>query len=353
MHGEDWEGGALFVNCFERLNQQVQAIRYVRREYLLQLVMEETINRLNMQFEPVLFKLSEFEASDRSIEEYIPRKELFNEVTKRMQVVGDVLHAPERRKQVDEPGVYFIFRSNMPRAFVNNPGRRHFLHLFCRENGLKGGVYDLLIDVSDPETSEEVVADQIALGKAIREWEDVQEKERRKRELARLGIFGRIAAFFKRLFGMSDIPERRAEDSMAERDAEVKNEGFAGGRDPGVVDDGRIRKKTVAIPAKIQKAIDFVERNHRGLIWVDEILFALNSVKFTDHQIGDMLYYDKLDRYTEIRSVREIRPIYIQQMRLKDKRWLQETSDYLENITKQKQEYSLMVRYLRSLLETM
>ncbi len=360
LYGEDWPDGRLFVECLEALIQKVRGVRKIRREYLVELMTQESLKKLNMQFEPILISYETFTLPDPAMEGYLPRKELYQEVVNRLKTLPDVMHMDERRRltqnrrgETEERGAYFIYRANMPRAFVRNGKRRSMLHQFCRANGLAKGVYDLLVDVSSPATPDEIIEDQIALSRAIREWEAELEKERLRAERARLGFFGRILAFFAALFGMAPKNTRRADDR-----AELPDAADYDSSETAREDDRAARKRSVGgvlkreksgvIPQRIQKAIDFVERNHKGVIWLDEVVRALNSVKYNDAQIGDYLFYDRESRYVEIKALREARPAYIRSANESSPNWARAALDYYENIANPLAEHGVLIQYLRN-----
>ncbi|MCB1175367.1 MAG: hypothetical protein KDK39_17465 [Leptospiraceae bacterium] len=356
FNSSDWEGGAQFLQGYERLLRQTELIQEVRREYLIRLVLQENLSRLNMRFEPFLLHKDELNTLDPAFKDYLSHDDLFTAVVERLQAMPEVLSMPERRKRSGAPDIYFIYKSNMPRAFVQNSQRRNFLHLFCKENGLKNGIYDCLIDVARPGVPDTVIEDQIALGKAIREWEAEQEKIRQKAALARMSIWERLLYYFRRLFGGGQPDSRRDEDQSSLVDEADESRMQTGPkrrtkRGTGRQRDPRPKEKIVTIPDKVQQAVDFVERNHHGLIWVDDVLYALSSVKYNENKISDLLYFDKLNRYTEIRSLREQRMIFVRQQNLESKTWIAETIDYLENIINPKIEYDLLLQYLEELLD--
>ena len=109
------------------------------------------------------------------------------------------------------------------------------------------------------------------------------------------------------------------------------------------------REKQLVVPVRVQKGVDYVERNFKGLIWLDEVMLALNTVKFTADQVGDMLFYDKYDRYIEVRPLVNIRRVFISQENEEDPAWVSSTIDYLENVVPQKEEHRALISYLKSL----
>ncbi|MCR9140820.1 MAG: hypothetical protein NXI24_01010 [bacterium] len=359
--GDQWVDGATFLQCYSALIRHVRSVREVRKEFLIDLVAQETVYKLNMQFEPVLLRPDTFEVADSSVDSYLPREELYKAVCEKMKSLEDVAFMEERRTGPQAPGekrgVYFIFRANLAQAFIRFPNRRNYIQLFCRSNSMSKGIYDLLIDVNEGVTPEGIVDEQIALARAIREWEDEQEKERLKKERAGMGLIARLVIFFRNLFGMgeiaggrrSDDPENSGEGDLGDGSSEGREKKGRGGRKKRSKVIKGPREKELVVPARVQKAVDYVERNFKGLIWLDEVLLALNTVKFNPDQVGDMLYYDKYDRYLEVRALINIRRVFISRENEEDPAWVSSTIDYLENVVPQQEEHRALVSYLRAL----
>ncbi|MCB1316648.1 MAG: hypothetical protein KDK27_11870, partial [Leptospiraceae bacterium] len=193
----------------------------------------------------------------------------------------------------------------------------------------------------------EIEDEQIALSRAIRDWEAEIEKERLRKERARLGIWGRFVLFLKSLFGMDASPRRRSEDHPDEEESAPRKRRNGKPRKTGVLVGPRERE--VTIPAKVQKAIDYVDRNFKGIIWIDEVLLTLGTVKYTADQIGDYLYYDKQNRYIEVKPLINIRRVFLRRENEGDPRWVQATIDYLENVAQPREEHSELLRHLRAI----
>ncbi|MEQ9365157.1 MAG: hypothetical protein RIF32_12985, partial [Leptospirales bacterium] len=357
--GDQWTDSATFLQCYGALIRHVRSIREVRKEFLIDLVTQDTVYKLNMQFEPVLLRPDTFEVADASVDSYIPRDELYKAVCEKMKTLEDVAFMEERRSSSEagvKRGVYFIFRANLAQAFIRFSNRRNYVQLFCRNNGMSKGVYDLLIDVTEGVSPDGVVDEQIALSRAIREWEDEQEKERLRKERAGMGIMARLILFFRNLFGLGEAAGgRRSEDGDGEGEsgepgvaASAKKKGKGSRRKHSKIIKGP-REKELVVPVRVQKAVDYVERNFKGLIWLDEVMLALNTVKFNPDQVGDMLFYDKYDRYLEVRPLINIRRVFIAREKEDDPAWVSSTIDYLENVVPQKEEHRALISYLRSL----
>lgn len=341
LTGEEWPAVPKFMEAYEALIKHVRNLEQVRHEFLLAQAVEQTRTSLNMQFEPVAFNAESISLPE-AISTKISREEAFAIVLERIKAPGDVFAMDERRSadQSGPPGVYLMHAANLPQAFIRNKKRRSFLHIFARQNGRPNGIYSFLREVNEADFSREIVDEQIALSRAIREWEDDQEKERLKRELASLGIFERIWRFFLGLFGIQ--ADRRAESVSEPKKARSSRKGRKGAT--GVLVGPR--EKAAKIPERVQKAVDYVARKNRGIIWLDEVQTALGTARFTSDSLGDMLFYDAQARYEEVRALLQERRVFIERAHLGDVVWIQATLDYLENVARPGPEHGLLARYL-------
>ncbi len=343
----EWSAVPSFLNAYEALLRHVQNLEQLRREFFLGSVVEEMRRQLNMQFEPVLVTAETLQLPE-GVAERFERSELFEVVCARVRETGDVLTMEERRREEGQAsegrGVYMLFLANLPQAFIRNRKRRSFLHLFARENGRPEGIYSFLREVSDETSTRELVDEQIALSRAIREWEAEQEKARLKRELAAMGFFARLWRFFLGLFGIHS--ERRAEAPgvKARTVRQAKGAGASG------VLVGP-REKRLRIPERVQKAIEFVDRKNRGLIWLDEVESALSSTRYTTDGLGDLLFYDAQGRYEEIRALVQEKRVFIHRNNLNDLNWIEATLDYLENVANPGTHHGLLARHLQTRAE--
>lgn len=345
----EWPNAPEFLQSFEILINKTRYLKNVRREFLLESVAEQSLNKLNMAFEPVLFKRNEFVVPE-SVNEVFEKDELFDAVMEKIKNRNDVLAVSEKRRSQKESqsGKYLIYAANLPRSFIQNNDRRHFLHLMAKENGYSNGIYSFLKNVSDDANSRLIVDEQIDLANSIREWEDDIEKERIKKELENLSFFDRLFRFIAGLFGIKTQDRREEDKSSREKTKKTKTKKEKNNRTnnrDGII-KGRPKEKLVKIPVHIQKAIDYVDRHNNGLIWLDQILLTLATTKYTDNQIGDMLHYDQDDRYNEVRALIPIRRIFLLQEKENDISWLRDTLDYLKNVSKSGSEYVALSEYI-------
>ena len=346
--GEAWDTDFNFAEAYENLLKKVTSFKEVRLGGLVDMLAIEALKPLNMNFEPYYFSMDSFEMNHALVKSYSKKEELYGKVLERIQESPEVYFQEERRSPGDPPGVgglFLIFNYNLPRAFINHKSRRNFLHLMARSNGHEKGIYDLLRSVKEGIDPPEVVKEQIELSRAIREWEEEAEKERARQEKKNKPFFARIADWFLGLFGIK-APSRRADD---------KNDGWRDGGSIDVPGKGGViggpREKELRVPGKVQKAADAVERANKGLIWLDLVLEEINSTKYDEHSVGDFLHYDREDRYTEVRSLVNLRRVFIRKDRESDPNWLRSTIDYLDNISRPGPEIKPLREFLRNKLD--
>lgn len=101
------------------------------------------------------------------------------------------------------------------------------------------------------------------------------------------------------------------------------------------------------IPARVQKAIDYVDRKNNGLIWLDEVVAAISSPEFGKDKVADLIYYDQKRRYLEIRTMNQVRHVFIRRELESDPAWIQTTLDYMDNVSAKKPEFSALADTLR------
>lgn len=345
---ESWPGGMEFLEALGKLIQLCQSLRSMRAEVLLGFVYQQTLKMLNMRFEPVHFTRDSFQPPEKVSQRFSDKNKIYESVLASFQRDPEVLVNLDRRS--DPPGAFLIFRSNLPRAFIRNKDRRSFLHVLAKESGMPGGIYDTLVDMNMPGLDTETLSEQRELTAAIKQWEDELEKERKKRERKKRGLLSRFLDWLLAIFGMaspSPAAANRTEanglvEEMAGQDADApegKKKKKSSSRGP--------KGRTHLVPPNVAKAASYVERANHGLIWLDEVVRALNSVKFDMNSTGDLLYYDKKDRFDEIRPLMKLRRLFIRKENLENPEWLANTAAWLENMPKRKEEHSILAQHLR------
>jgi len=309
-----------FADAFEGIIREQKKLGRIRVSGLVEILLQEALSRMNMRFEPVLFSKENFTVNKAITRMYSNEDDLYEAVIERLMAHPDVLKVPERRSDLSA-GIYILYRSNLPRAFISARNRRSFLHLMARESGHPGGIYDFAaMQTDNPGLQKE----QIELLRAIKEWESALEAEKRKKEKkARGGLFARILEFFLSLFGQGAPKERRSEDT-----SEV---GPLTGRRGVIVGP---RQKVRKIPPRVEEVVESVEQGHKGLIWLDEVLRHLRDPKLSLDSLGDLLYYDQEGRYTEIRALQNQRRVFIHKDKESSREWLESTLDYLDNLSR-------------------
>ncbi|EMO13767.1 hypothetical protein LEP1GSC165_3334 [Leptospira santarosai str. CBC523] len=353
--GKSWMGGGDFIKSYEVLLQTVRTLEHLKKESLINLITVENLFRFKESKEPVHFDLSNFEVDDAAIKSVgMSRAELFREVLERIRVREDFLKK-ERKSGSGEPiGLTILAKAMILRAFIEVRPRRTSIHNLIRQNGYPRGIYEFLKEVSDVKDGQTAVDEQIRLSKAIAEWEEDAEKERIRSERASKSILERIIEFILSLFGIKISPRETTNKGPIKRDSkntETTDHTSSESSKPkkkkslGVIVGPK--EKEMIIPARVQKAIDYVDRKNNGLIWLDEIVVAVSSPEFGKDKVADLIYYDQKRRYLEIRAMNQVRHVFIRRELESDPTWIQTTLDYLDNVSAKKPEFSALADTLR------
>ncbi|WP_032927970.1 hypothetical protein [Leptospira santarosai] len=353
--GKSWMGGGDFIKSYEVLLQTVRTLEHLKKESLINLITVENLFRFKESKEPVHFDLSNFEVDDAAIKSVgMSRAELFREVLERIRVREDFLKKERKSGSGETIGLTILAKAMILRAFVEVRPRRTSIHNLIRQNGYPRGIYEFLKEVSDVKDGQTAVDEQIRLSKAIAEWEEDAEKERIRSERASKSILERIIEFILSLFGIKISPRETTNKGPIKRDSkntETTDHTSSESSKPkkkkslGVIVGPK--EKEMIIPARVQKAIDYVDRKNNGLIWLDEIVVAVSSPEFGKDKVADLIYYDQKRRYLEIRAMNQVRHVFIRRELESDPTWIQTTLDYLDNVSAKKPEFSALADTLR------
>ncbi|EKS09948.1 hypothetical protein [Leptospira santarosai] len=353
--GKSWMGGGDFIKSYEVLLQTVRTLEHLKKESLINLITVENLFRFKESKEPVHFDLSNFEVDDAAIKSVgMSRAELFREVLERIRVREDFLKKERKSGSGETIGLTILAKAMILRAFIEVRPRRTSIHNLIRQNGYPRGIYEFLKEVSDVKDGQNAVDEQIRLSKAIAEWEEDAEKERIRSERASKSILERIIEFILSLFGIKISPRETTNKGPIKRDSkntETTDHTSSESSKPkkkkslGVIVGPK--EKEMIIPARVQKAIDYVDRKNNGLIWLDEIVVAVSSPEFGKDKVADLIYYDQKRRYLEIRAMNQVRHVFIRRELESDPTWIQTTLDYLDNVSAKKPEFSALADTLR------
>lgn len=349
------DGGRDFIKSYEVLLQTVRTLEHLKKESLINLITVENLFRFKESKEPVHFDLSNFEVDDAAIKSVgMSRAELFREVLERIRVREDFLKKERKSGSGETIGLTILAKAMILRAFIEVRPRRTSIHNLIRQNGYPRGIYEFLKEVSDVKDGQTAVDEQIRLSKAIAEWEEDAEKERIRSERASKSILERIIEFILSLFGIKISPRETTNKGPIKRDSkntETTDHTSSESSKPkkkkslGVIVGPK--EKEMIIPARVQKAIDYVDRKNNGLIWLDEIVVAVSSPEFGKDKVADLIYYDQKRRYLEIRAMNQVRHVFIRRELESDPTWIQTTLDYLDNVSAKKPEFSALADTLR------
>ncbi|MBW9231104.1 hypothetical protein JQK62_01425 [Leptospira santarosai] len=353
--GKSWMGGGDFIKSYEVLLQTVRTLEHLKKESLINLITVENLFRFKESKEPVHFDLSNFEVDDAAIKSVgMSRAELFREVLERIRVREDFLKKERKSGSGETIGLTILAKAMILRAFIEVRPRRTSIHNLIRQNGYPRGIYEFLKEVSDVKDGQTAVDEQIRLSKAIAEWEEDAEKERIRSERASKSILERIIEFILSLFGIKISPRETTNKGPIKRDSKnTETTDHTSSESPkpkkkkslGVIVGPK--EKEMIIPARVQKAIDYVDRKNNGLIWLDEIVVAVSSPEFGKDKVADLIYYDQKRRYLEIRAMNQVRHVFIRRELESDPTWIQTTLDYLDNVSAKKPEFSALADTLR------
>lgn len=354
--GKSWSGGGDFIKAYEVLLQTVRTLENLKKESLINLITGENLFRFKESKEPVNFDLSNFEADDAAIKSVgMSRSELFRQVLDRIRAREDFLKKERKGAGGETIGLLILAKSMILRSFVEVRPRRTSIHNLVRQNGYPRGIYEFLKEVSDVKDGQAAVDEQIRLSKAIAEWEEDTEKERIRSERASKSIIERILEFILSLFGIKLPPKEKEIPSRGQVRKETKNSEPDNSPQESVKPKKKMslgvivgpKEKEMIIPARVQKAIDYVDRKNNGLIWLDEVVIAVSSPEFGKDKVADLIYYDQKRRYLEIRAMNQVRHVFIRRELESDPTWIQTTLDYLDNVSAKKPEFSALADTLR------
>ncbi|MCG6166389.1 hypothetical protein LFX25_00810 [Leptospira sp. FAT2] len=354
--GKNWMGGGDFIKAYEVLLQTIRTLENLKKESLINLITGENLFRFKESKEPVNFDLANFEADDAAIKSVgMSRTELFREVLERIRAREDFLKKERKAAGGEVMGLMILAKSMILRAFTEVRQRRTSVHNLIRQNGYPRGIYEFLREVTDVKDGQTAVDEQIRLSKAIAEWEEDTEKERIRSERASKSIIERLIEFILSLFGIKLTPKEKEIPNRGQVRKETKNSDS----DPSAFETVKPKKKMslgvivgpkekeMIVPARVQKAIDYVDRKNNGLIWLDEVVVAVSSPEFGKDKVADLIYYDQKRRYLEIRAMNQVRHVFIRRELESDPSWIQTTLDYLDNVSAKKPEFSALADTLR------
>ncbi|MBW0433290.1 hypothetical protein HGB47_06645 [Leptospira yasudae] len=354
--GKNWMGGGDFIKAYEVLLQTVRTLENLKKESLINLITGENLFRFKESKEPVNFDLANFEADDAAIKSVgMSRTELFREVLERIRGREDFLKKERKSAGGEVMGLMILAKSMILRAFIEVRQRRTSVHNLIRQNGYPRGIYEFLREVTDVKDGQAAVDEQIRLSKAIAEWEEDTEKERIRSERASKSILERIIEFILGLFGIKLTPKEREVPSRTQARKETKSSDSDSSTSEPVKPKKKMslgvivgpKEKEMIVPARVQKAIDYVDRKNNGLIWLDEVVVAVSSPEFGKDKVADLIYYDQKRRYLEIRAMNQVRHVFIRRELESDPSWIQTTLDYLDNVSAKKPEFSALADTLR------
>ena len=325
---EAWPGIQSFIEATQKLHDLVEILRRLRIESAFTLAYSEMLQALNMQLRPVHISVETLNPPP-----FLLRR-MNNAETVFRRFVDKAKKDPEVMVHQGQAGNYFfLFKSNLVQAFIEHRQQRTLLHLMAKQNDIANGIYDFVS--SSPSLNDAAKRLQEELIMAIRRWEQDRQREIEKRERAKTSFFRRIFDWLLSLFGM--LPASLPADDVPAQTQTTSQAQVARRHRPSAPPDRRR-----LIPSKIEKAISFVERNQDGLIWVDDVVSSLASATMNLEAVSDILFYDKEQRFKEIRPLSKIRRLFIRMEMLENPEWVKETIHRLETTARMPQHLALL-----------
>lgn len=319
-----WPRGQDFVAEVGELSQLEDQLASAKREHAVNSILDRVTKQLNMRFEPLQFEPQSAVVSlpDQMRALFPDTSVAAGVILARIKSNPEIVSFTDRRGPGAEERIHLIYKGNLPGAFERHADRRSFYHLLAKENGFAQGIYAFL---NPALAAGPLGEDQARLSKAIKEWEQELEEERLKRERENLGFFARLWESILSLFGLSRY-SRRVSDRVAQH--APKSEA------------GR------AIPARLKKVVEYVERNNRGLIWLEEVLRYLKN-QYTPDEVAQLLDQGAAGIYREVDRLSSKKRLFIRNSNLASIDWRQATLDRLESRFSPGPEVRALMDYIR------
>jgi hypothetical protein len=316
---EAWPGIQSFHEALRRLHDLMQVLSQIRLEAALDFAYLDMLSVLNMQFRPVSITAEMLNPSPYLLKRLPDRGRLFKQFLERARKDPEVLVYQGSRGEY-----FFLFRANLIEAFIEHRNQRTLLHLMAKQNGIPGGIYDFVAPVQGLSEAARRLQEELLL--AIRRWEEDRKREILKREKSKKSLFQRIFNWLLTILGL--IPQSSGNESSAPVEVAQRPAAPRRRRPSAPVE----RRK--ALSARVEQAVSYVERKFDGLIWVDDVVAALASPNLNADAVSDMLFYDKEQRFKEIRPLSKIRRLFIRMELLENPDWVKKTIHTLETTSR-------------------
>ncbi|MFN3603822.1 MAG: hypothetical protein ACK4UJ_03805 [Leptonema sp. (in: bacteria)] len=321
---ELWPNFKEFLEVIHSLLKICEGFGKIRTEIIIEQTIKNFLKNLNMKFSFVNLSIENFtipKIAEKFINEEEKEKLFFTFISK-LKKNPDLIVYESKTSQKNK-NYYIIYKVNIPQCFIRNKNQRNFIHLVLKHLGYLNGIYDFLYSHT-PITSSvpKILADeQRQLRQAIQDWEKQNQKKVKK------NIFVVIWEWIKNLFIFT--PKETTENTLKPYPSE-----------PEIKKAKPLRRKSryipkeklKTIPNRIEKAIEYIERQHHGFIWIEELAKTLN---YNDiEQLYSILYYDKQQKYEEIKPLKSIKYLFIRKENLYNQEWIEKTIEFLENSSK-------------------
>ncbi|KAB2933225.1 MAG: hypothetical protein F9K24_07715 [Leptonema illini] len=322
-----WPGIQSFHDALRRLHDLVEILRQMRLEAALDFAYTDMLSVLNMQLRPVSITAETLTPPPFLLKRLADPLRIFKQFLERAKKDPEVLvHQGSRGEH------FFLFRSNLIQAFIDHRSQRTLLHLMAKQNGIPGGIYDFVAQSAGLTEAARRLQEELLL--AIRRWEDDRKREIAKSERAKKSIFQRLIDWVLTVLGL--MPPAPVNDESTVPEATPATTASRRKRPSAPAE----RRKT--LPSRVEQAVSFVERKFDGLIWVDDVVEALASPNMNADAVSDMLFYDREQRFKEIRALSKLRRLYIRMESLENPEWMKKTIQALETTSRMPHHLALL-----------
>lgn len=341
---EEWPNVKELIETVNTLIHICEEFDGIRFNILIEGLVQIFLKKLNMNFSFEILSFENFTIPNTFLENLDTNKQdIFFQFIKKLRSNPELI-VYESKSQSKDKSYYCIYKTNIPQCFIRNKHHRNLIHLMLKNSGYINGIYDFLLDISqkNKKTSlpQMIIDEQIKLHHAIKEWEKQNQKKSKK------SFFLLLWNWLQKLFGITSQEQEKEGYFLPQPETYQINKNKPIQKRKLQIPKEKMR----LIPEKIEKAIEFIERQHKGLIWVEELAYALHYKDI--EELYTILYYDKQQKYEEIKPLKNIKYLFIRKENLYNIQWLNQTIEMLQSSSKLPHQ-SVLLEYLLEIKKTL
>ncbi len=338
---ELWPNVKELLETVHHLIHICEEFEVIRSNILLEELVKIFLKKFNMNFSLEVISLENFEIPKSFLENLNTEKHnIFFQIIKRLKSNPELI-VYESKSQSKEKLYYCIYKINIPQCFIRNKHQRNLIHLILKNSGYVNGIYDFLLDINQKNKlslPQKIIEEQVKLHQAIKEWE--------KQKKPKKSLFVLLWNWLKKLFAIAPNEQDQEGHFLPANQVVQENKTKLIQKRKTQIP----KEKMKTIPERIEKAIEYIERQHQGLIWIDELSLALNHKDI--EELYSILYYDKEQKYEEIKPLKNIKYLFIRKSNLYNIQWLNKTIEMLQSSSKLPHQ-SVLLDYLLEIKKTL